>query len=383
MSIVFVDEFALSPALIGPLIGAMFIAQGLGQVPGGIVLDRFGTRRTLAGFGLLAALGSLMVALAGTWQGVMVGRVLIGIGFAPALNGSISFFVRWAGNARLSTLTGRFLFVGMLGGIVGTGPLSLAIESYGWRPVYAALGVLTLMAAASLPLLVRDGPPRRATDTDNPAYPRLADIMRGMRQVFRNREIRPLLLISPFLYTPTQLLVGLWAGPYLADIHRLNAVDRGYALTIMMVGMSIGVLAYGPIEAKIGRRRPVVIGGALTVAASFLALAFWGQQSPLIAIAACSASITFSTYFVVVIAHAQSLFPREFSGRSVAVIGLIAITGVFVNQSLSAALVAAFPAPPGATASLTGYRTLFIVVAIVFAGIAAVYSRVREQRVRS
>lgn len=377
LSTVYREEFSLSPTLIGVLIGSMFIAQGFGQLPGGVLLDRYGTRRTVAVFSLLAALGCFVAALSTTWHGVLLGRILIGLGFAPSLNGSIKFFLEWTPSESLSTLTGRFLFVGMIGGIVGTGPLSIAVEVYGWRTVYVGIGFFTLLVAVLALCIVRDDPPGRSVD-EKRTFETLREVLRGLLHVIRNPEFWPILCVAPFLYCAPQLLVGLWAGPYLADIHQLDPVHRGYALTVMMIGMSIGVLIYGPIETKFRRRKSVVITGALGVSLLWLCLAFWGHSSALVAVGLSTSIILCSTYFVIVIGHAQSLFPKVYSGRTVGVVGLLGVSGVFINQSLTAWLLSFFPGAPGETASLLGYRIMFVVLAVVFLGIAAVYTRTKE-----
>lgn len=377
MSIVFADEFQLASTTIGVLIGALFVAQGLGQLPGGAIVDRFGPSISISSGCLVAALGCALVGLADEWLVVAAGRVLIGAGFAPTLLSCTAYLVNWGGNARLSTMTGRLLFVGMSGGVIGTGPLAIAIEAWGWRNVYLVIALITAALAIGGLLVMRDYPP--GTIADHRSNPRtLRQSLSGLREIMSKAELRPLLIIAPFLYAPAQVLVGLWAGPYLADIHGLDATERGYALTVMMAGMGLGVLSYGPVETRVGRRRPVVMTGALAVAASLTVLVVFGQSAVWIAVLACVLCIVFSTFFVVVIAHAQSMFPAAYSGRSVAAIGILGVSGVFVMQSLTAALLSYFPGNGAALASLAGYRLVFGLLALIFVGVALVYSSVPE-----
>lgn len=376
LSTVFWDEFGLSPSLIALLVGSLFIAQGLGQVPGGLFVDRFGTRKTLAFFGSVASAGCVVVAVSGDWRGVLAGRVLIGLGFAPMLSGAVSYFLEWSEGERLSTLTGRFLSMGMIGGLLGTGPLSYAIETFGWRAVYMAAALLTLVFSAIIFFVLKEAPAARDAP---PVRSTMIEVVRGFVVVAKSPDVRLILVVAPFLYAPAQLLVGLWAGPYLADIHGLDPVARGTCLTVMMVGMGLGVLVYGPVETLVGRRKPVVICGALTVAILSAALALVGHRSLVLAVLLAAAITLSSTFFVVVIAHAQSMFSKSFSGRSVGMIGLLGVSGIFLCQNVSAWIISLFPAPPGSTGSLGGYQAIFLSMATVFAAIALAYTRTRER----
>ena len=375
LSSVFWDEFGLSPSLIAFLVGAMFIAQGLGQLPGGVFVDRLGTRRTLAIFAIVAAIGCAVAALSSGWHGVLLGRILIGIGFAPMLNGAVRYFLEWTGGDRLSTITGRFLSIGMVGGLLGTGPLAVAIELYGWRIVYIAIAFLTVVLGIVLFLVLQESPDGNAASRPKSS---MKEVLSGLATVARDPEIRPILFVAPFLYAPSQILVGLWAGPYLADIHGLDIVTRGFALTVMMIGMGTGVLVYGPIETRLGKRKPIVIAGALLVAFLLAALALVGHLSMVLAVALSTAVIFASTFFVVVISHGQSMFSKEYSGRAFGMIGLLGVSGVFASQSLTAWILSLFPEVPGATGSLEGYQAIFLTMAAIFVAIAAIYTRTRE-----
>lgn len=68
------------PALVGMAMGIYGLTQGLLQIPFGLSSDRLGRKRVIV-FGLLVfAAGSFVAALAGSVQGLIVGRALQGAG---------------------------------------------------------------------------------------------------------------------------------------------------------------------------------------------------------------------------------------------------------------------------------------------------------------
>ena len=64
MSPILTDTFSLTPADLGFMTSVYLIFFGMTQFPLGVFLDRYGARKTLAPFLLLAAVGVLIFSLA-------------------------------------------------------------------------------------------------------------------------------------------------------------------------------------------------------------------------------------------------------------------------------------------------------------------------------
>jgi len=75
-----VDELGLGPADLGLLTGAYFFSFAIFQLPLGILLARYGPRHTEAVLLLFAALGAWIFSNADSLSGVILGRLLIGLG---------------------------------------------------------------------------------------------------------------------------------------------------------------------------------------------------------------------------------------------------------------------------------------------------------------
>jgi predicted MFS family arabinose efflux permease len=217
----------------------------------------------------------------------------------------------------------------------------------------------------------------RIGDTVDPPET-LMQVIRGIASVLSKRELWPILLAAPLLYTPGQILIGLWAMPYLGDVHGLPALQRSYCLVSMVAGMSVGPLIYGVIDRRHAARWQVVTGGSLLVAAAFLALALAGQAHWLLATALCALICGGSTFFLLLLLHAQTLFRPSYSGRVVSAIGMISLAGVFAIQSISAVILGWFPAE-GMVATMTGYRVLFGLMALASVAVALLCLRLRPR----
>ena len=374
LSSVFAADFALRSQQIGVVIGIMFLAQGLGQIPSGILLDRYGARRALTCMGLVAATGCAVVAMSGHWGVLMLGRALIGFGFSAAVMGGFKLFAAWVSEDATTSITGRYLFFGMLGGLLATTPLTLMLEEYGWRTVFVLFSTGTALVALLFYIVVRDAPP--GTQILPQRKPEsLKDSLKGVASVFATRKVWPLLLAAPMLYTPVQILAGLWALPYLADVHGLDALQRSYCLVVLIIFLSLGPLIYGTLDRRMPSRRQLIVIGATLMGLDFLLLALFGHIHWMLATALCAFACGLSTFFMLIMAHAQSLFPSSYSGRVISTIGVLSLGGVFLTQSASAVLLGLFP-EPGATASSLGYSVLFASVGVIGLGVSLICRRI-------
>jgi len=378
VSTVFGADLGLNAGQLGLAIGAMFIAHGLCQPPVGVLLDRFGARRILAGALLIAVTGCLTIAAAQSAAALIVGRLLLGIGFAAGMAGPYVVFVNWAPPNAIATLTGRLMFMGGLGGICATAPLALFIDAYGWRTAYVGLAALTLVAGVVAVVVTRDHPPGEAERRALSRPRTLKESFTGLIAVARSRRLRPILVAAVFLYAPMQTLVGLWAGPFLKDVHGLDPVASSHVILAAALGMSAGMLIYGPLERRLDRRRVVVVAAALVIALLFGALAAGAYANLTLVVPIFVAIAVAAPFFVVVLAHAQGLFEPHLAGRVVACVNLLGVSGIFVMQNVTAQIIEAVPHPPGTTGSALGYRLVFGLVAVVFVLLAAVYSRTAE-----
>ena len=139
-------EFGVTEATLGGLVGAGYFLFGAGALPGGILADRFGSRRLIAG--CFVGMGGAFVLL-GLLPGVW------GIGGALLAWGAAASVYHPAGLALISTgvqQRGRALAYHGIAGNVGIagGPLATALLLlvFDWPVVAVLLGLPALAASA-------------------------------------------------------------------------------------------------------------------------------------------------------------------------------------------------------------------------------------------
>lgn len=375
---VLVDELSLNAQQIGMVMGSMFLAQGLIQIPFGLLIHRYGCRIIMASTALIAVAGSLLISYASDWTSILAGRFLLGIGFAASLLGAYTVFVKWGEPRNIASLTGRFLFFGSFGGLFATAPFAYLIEIFSWRVVFLFIGIATLSMAIATYISVRDVPTMKdnASEPSEPVTLRSSVI--GLLSVLKDRRIWPALSISMFMYAPLQVLIGLWAGPFLKDVHHIAAIDRSYILFFMAIGMNIGMLIYAPIEQYFNTRRKVILCAMSFISALFVFLAAVGYAHVWMAVPLFVVITVSAPFFVLVLAHTQALFDAEFASRVVSLVNLLAISGIFVMQYLTGFLISSVTDDPNVTGSTLGYRLVFASVGVAFFLMMLSYRRTKD-----
>jgi len=128
---------------------------------------------------------------------------------------------------------------------------------------------------------------------------------------------------------------GLWAMPYLMQVQGLSRAVAANHISLFFIGFAVGALVIGTLSDRLGRRRPVLIGGALLYVLTWL---IWvsGMTLPLAAsYALCAATGLFTASFTLSWACAKEVNPPALSGMATSVVNV----GVFLGPALLQPLV--------------------------------------------
>jgi MFS family permease len=353
-------DLALSPGALGLANGAFFLALGLMQIPVGLMFDRIGPRRTVALLGLPAVGGAALQAVATDPAGLIGARLLLGAGCGASFIVSIVLCARWFGPARLATMASRVFAFSQVGSLAAGTPLAAGAALIGWRGMFALSAVLTAVVTLAFHRIVTDDPPGRAP----PPRPRerLAAILAGLLAVWRTKGLLPILAMHTFVYASAAVVLTLWAGPYLADVHGLAPVARGHVILAMAVAQAAGTLAVGPLDLKLNTRTWIVVPGACATIATLLSLAAFGHRSTALAIGLLILHCLVTCYSVVTVAHGRSLFPDALAGRGVTTVNLFQLIGSTTLPILAGRVIAAFPTTDGLRPP-DAYAAAFVAVA--------------------
>lgn len=324
----FSKELALDPQALGNLQAFWIIGFVAMQFPVGWALDTLGPRRTIVATMLFAVLGAALFAYAeSAWQ-LDLAMALIGVGCSAVYMGALYYFGRVYSPQSFAAFGSGLLGVGSAGNLLAASPMGWAASEIGWRASMLVVAAATAVSALSIFLLIKD-PPRMA-------HREGAGFWSGIASLLKVPAIWPIMPLTAVSYSVILAERGLWAGPYFSEVYGLAPVARGNAILAMAAAMSLGALAYTPLDRWLGTRKWIVAAGAALTALGFLILGT-ASLSLTAATAIIAAIGFFGMSYGVLMAHGRAFFPDHLLGRGITGMNVLFIGGAGLMQPISGA----------------------------------------------
>ena len=150
----------LNPASIGILLSAFFWAYTLLQTPAGWVVDRFGVKWPYAVALVLWSSLTAATALASTLGGLILVRVLRGVGEAFLTPAGIGYIRKHFPEHQRGLPVGIFMAGTKYGPAIGAPVAAYLVLDYGWRWMFVLTGTVSLLWLIPWMLFVKgEGPP--------------------------------------------------------------------------------------------------------------------------------------------------------------------------------------------------------------------------------
>jgi sugar phosphate permease len=359
--------FVLNAAELGLLTSLYLWPFALMQPVAGVLTDRFGSRRTVTAFLVVAGVGQVLFAVAPSLLVALVGRALTGLGASILYVGAAKIMAQWFRSREFGTLTGAWTSVANLGGLSAAAPLMALITLAGWRLSLGGVGLVMLATAVLIYVFVRDSPSELGlpslAEIDDPAPPGARQSMplgRGVLVVLREPNTWLLGSYAFLLFGTMTMMQGLWAVPYLMDAYGQTQQQAANALTLWAIGLIVGCTLWGYVADKIvGSRKRVVLVGAVVYALLWALLAtrpvglpdgvlwvamFWGGF--------------FASTWIPSYAQLKDSVPPQVVATAMGILNLFFWLGGAVYQQVSGLILAEFPKLDG-HAPAAGYQAVF------------------------
>lgn len=280
-------EFNLTGAGLGNLAAAYTYMYVIMQIPGGILVDRLGSRKIACLTGLLMAAGSMTIGLAPTAPVVFLGRLLIGLGGSVVLINIFKFQAAWFRPAEFATMSGLALLISTSGSLLAATPLALAVDAFGWRHSFFSFGLSTVLVALLCWIVVRNNPVDRFGQAARAAAgsPAAGESMMltsaTVKQVLANRRIWIPFLLNMGTYSGFVVFAGTWGVSYLVHGYRFTVEHASVYMLIAYLGYMIGAPGAGYLSDRLGsRKKPALVLVGCTVLFWFLLAAWPGGVLP-------------------------------------------------------------------------------------------------------
>ncbi|WP_299036105.1 nitrate/nitrite transporter [uncultured Pseudokineococcus sp.] len=273
------ERFSTGTAVLSVFAVVQLVVYAGMQVPVGVLVDRFGTKRLLVAGATAMVAGQAVLAVVTDVPGAFAGRVLVGLGDAMTFISVLRLVPAWFAASRVPVLTQVTGILGQLGQVLSAIPLAAVLAGPGWSVAFGgAAGVGALVAVLVL-VVLRDAPPDVAVVRRRRAP---AEVRGDLVGAWREPGTR----LGFWCHFTSQfsgmVFALLWGYPFMVQGLGLTPVEAGAMLTLLVAGG----IATGPVVGRLTalhplRRSYLVLGIIGTTALAWTVVLAWPGEAPL------------------------------------------------------------------------------------------------------
>jgi len=268
------EAFAVNALGVSSIVGMFYYGYSPFSLVAGAAMDRFGAKRVIPIGAVMVGVGALMFGT-GNVIAANIGRFLQGAGGVFALVGAVYLVTKNFPASMAASFIGATQMFGMAGGSAGqflVGPIIKRGLNWGQFWIYA--GIVGLVISGLLLAFLPKEPPKQGDARGGGWKPALI----SLKKVFVNPQSILCGLIAGLLFIPTTILGMTWGVRFLQEA-RGREYDAAVTLAATVpLGWMFGCPLLGFISDRLGRRKPVILGGSIVLLAMLAWVLFGNPQ---------------------------------------------------------------------------------------------------------
>jgi len=285
-------------------------------------------------FLVVAVLGCIAFAMAQSFMGLWLARVLCGVGVSACLMAPLTAYRRWMSPGAQLRANSWMLMTGSLGMVSSTLPIQWLMPMVGWRAIFAGMAVLVVLSMVMIYLLVPVWAKSESDSKDSST--KAVESEEGYGPIWRSAYFWRMAPLGFFCYGGLVALQTLWVAPWMTVVGGYSALDAATGLFGINLAMLAIFWAWGlvtPHFAKRGISANQVISWGQPI--SFVVLAWIIVSGPQLGNNTALALSLFcisSTFVSLAQPTVGMAFPPHLAGRALSAYNLVIFVGVFVVQ---------------------------------------------------
>ena len=322
-------DFLLTPATMGWLLSAFFWTYAIFQIPAGMLVDRYGIRRTYAVGFLVWSLASAGIAYSRGPSDVFGLRLLLGLAESIAPLASIAFIRENFAGEDQGLPTSVYIAGQNVGPAVGALVGAILLNRFGWRLMFLITGLGALFWLPGWWLAVPPDGSRAARQAER-AKDDLAAPRRWTWRLLLTSRVFWGLTLAIMLSSYFWYFVLTWIPSYLILARGFSTLGMGRVVSTALFAMAVANVMGGAVADKFAVRVGVftarlwcAVAGWAGTAAILLLLVVPSRSwaLPILMFAMCATGIGNSSFWAI----AQYVPPKNLVGRTIGFLNAMAV----------------------------------------------------------
>lgn len=261
-------DFQIDATQLSWMSSAYLWADLLFLLPAGVILDRFSTRKVILTSMFVCILGTVGFATTHSFFLASFFHFLSGIGNAFCFLSCIVLVSHWFPPRRQALVVGSLVTMAFIGGMMAHTPFAYLYELFGWRQALLIDGAVGAVLLIWIALIVKDKPDNAL---EHP-FSHKGQVLPGFMKALTNPQNWLAGLYTSLLNLPIMVLCALWGASYLQVAHHLPELAASNVVSMIFLGSVIGCPLVGWLSDSQGRRKPLMILGALATIVTVIPL---------------------------------------------------------------------------------------------------------------
>lgn len=370
-------RFDASAAALAAFPVVQLVVYAAMQVPVGILLDRWGSKRMILGGAAFMAVGQAGLALTHSLDVALVMRIFIGAGDAMTFICVLRVINDVFPGRTIPMITQVTAILGQLGGVFSAFPLAAALGHGAWTSAFLTLAIAGVLVAVLVLVALR------VNDEHTRVRVPASVAWQRVRGAFKHPGTRLGLWSHFSTQFPQTVFQLLWGFPFMMSAEGLSRSTASTLLTLSLIAGVAFSLVLGRLTARHPMRRSWLVLCVIALnMAGWTAVLAWPGRAPLWLMVALVLAISCGAPGSMIgFDFARSFNPRERLGTASGIVNVGGFAASLMVMFLMGLVLDAVD--PGASGhySLTAFRWAFAVQYLFWGlGIVLIVSARRKLR---
>ncbi|HAU1153233.1 TPA: MFS transporter [Legionella pneumophila] len=253
------EDFHIDATQLSWMSSTYLWADILFLLPAGLILDRFSTRKVILTAMFVCVVGTIGFAVTESFFLASFFHFLSGIGNAFCFLSCVVLVSHWFPPRRQALVIGSLVTMAFIGGMMAHTPFAYLNDLFGWRRALLIDGVVGAFLILWIYMIVQDRPEK------SPAHKLTNEgqILSSFMKALSNKQNWLAGLYTSLLNLPIMVLCALWGASYLQVAHHLSDIAASNVVSLIFMGSVVGCPLVGWLSDTQGRRKPLMIFGAI------------------------------------------------------------------------------------------------------------------------